>query len=113
MGKYQDYINSVGVGEDGAYMYPDTFIADLNGAYEDDFAGATATIAQKDAEIQNLTAQNQQLAAANWTLLQQIPANGGADVDANTDTGDGDGDGDGDGEDDDPDVDDFFKPADK
>lgn len=96
MARFNEIIDSLGVGEDGARMYPDTFVDDITGAYDFDMQGSTAVIAQLTAEAETLRAQNQELAAANWNLLQSIPAAAPEGESEDTDTGD-------EPEDDDPD----------
>lgn len=99
MAKFTDYLDSLGVGDAGAVMYPETFDADIRGAYDFDMQGASATISQLQAEVATLQAQNTELAAANWNLLQSIPTtNTVEDADTDTDT-----DSDSDDSDDDPD----------
>lgn len=75
MGRFNEYLDTLGVGDDGASVYPETFQDDLRGAYDADFQGATANAALLQAEIDRLTVQNTELAAANWNLLQSIPSN--------------------------------------
>lgn len=103
MSQFNTYLDSVGVGEDGAYMYPDTFHDDLRGAYDSDFQGAAANIALLQQQVADLEAKNVELAAANWNLLQSVPATGTvAETPAEEEPGE-------ETEDDDPDTDDFFK----
>jgi hypothetical protein len=105
MGKFTDYLDTLGAGEDGAFIYPETFHDDLRGAYDADFQGATANAAMLQAEIDRLTVQNTELAAANWNLLQSIPSNTAvAETTDDTETDD-----DPDDDSDDPDTSDFFK----
>ena len=75
MARFHEVIDSLGVGDTGALMYPDTFVDDIRGAYDSDIQGATAQIALLTEQIATLEAQNTQLAAANWNLSQSIPAN--------------------------------------
>lgn len=75
MGRFGEIIDSLGVGEAGAVMYPDTFVDDIRGAYDFDMQGSSAVISQLQAELETVKAQNVELAAANWNLLQSIPTN--------------------------------------
>ena len=75
MARFGEYLDSLGVGDAGAIMYPDTFDTDIRAAYDADFQGATAQQAMLEQEIATLKAQNMELAAANWNLLQSIPTN--------------------------------------
>ena len=110
MGAFPDYLASVGANEDGSIAYPEDFMGGAQSAYDADIQGASATIALKDAEIAELRAQNTQLAAANWNLLQSIPTTAAVDdtdAESDEDTTDEESD-----EDSDPDTDDFFKSKD-
>lgn len=111
MSAFRTMIDSVGRGEDGGVMYPETFLDDIGGAYDADFAGATAETAGLQARIAELEGLLQQSQAANWQLLQQVQAGQATipdepNVEENTDDTE-------DSEDDDPDTEDFFKSADK
>jgi hypothetical protein len=77
LGRFHDTLASF-KGEDGAVALPEDWEAGLTTAYDDDFteAGDLST-----AKISELTGQNEALAAeltrakaANWDLLQSIPA---------------------------------------
>lgn len=90
MAKFDDLINSIGVGEDGVSIaYPDTFIDDLRGAYTDDMS-------IPDAQIQVLTAENAGLKqevillkAHNYELITQVPSEDvGSDNDSDNDSDD-------------------------
>lgn len=101
MARFSEYLDSLGVGDAGAIMYPDTFDADIRAAYDADFQGATAQQALLEQEIATLKAQNTELAAANWNLLQSIPTNNTVEEpEPNEDA---------DSEDDDTDPSDFFE----
>lgn len=102
MARFTDYLDSLGVGDGGAVMYPETFQDDIRGAYDSDIQGASAQIALLTEQVATLEAQNTQLAAANWNLSQSIPANGTIEEpDPEEDMSNS--------EDDDPDTSDFFE----
>lgn len=102
MGKFNDLISSVGVGEDGMTLaYPDTFLTDLDAAYADDMAIPDARIAVLEADLAAATAQVTQLMAENYQLIKQVPA-------AAPEGDDGDDTDGGDDDDDDITTDDLF-----
>lgn len=102
MARFNDYLDSLGVGDAGAVMYPDTFDADIRAAYDQDFQGATAQVALLSEQVAQLQAQNTELAAANWNLLQAIPANNTVEEPNPEEDNEP-------SEDDDPDTADFFE----
>lgn len=98
MGRFHELIDSVGVGEDGVSVaYPETFIDDIRGAYDEDFAGPTAAITVKDQEISALKQEILELQAHNYQLLMQIPSAPAVDEtpeEDNSESDDEDGEGD-------------------
>lgn len=75
MAKLLEIINSLGVGEDGVTTaYPETFIADITGAYEEDMSFPTAKIGVLEAENAALAQENMLLKAHNYELLTLMPS---------------------------------------
>lgn len=86
MAKFDELISSVGVGEDGVTLaYPDTFIADLSGAYAADMEIPVAKIQVLESELAALRQENVLLKAHNYELLVQIPSEDAA-TDENSDS---------------------------
>lgn len=96
MGKLTDLVDSVGFGDDGMTLaYPDNFIDDIRGAYDEDFSISAAKITALEAELAEANAQIAALKAHNYDLITQIPAvdstdESGAEDDGDTDTDDDD-----------------------
>jgi hypothetical protein len=74
MARTTDLIASVGVGEDGLPMYPETFITDLTSAYEADAGVADAAVLVAQEKIAALEAENLLLKAHNYELITSAPA---------------------------------------
>lgn len=97
MGRFHDTLGSY-KGEDGAVELPEDWETGLTTAYDDDFNEAgelsTAKIAELTSQNEALSAQLTAAKAANWDLLQSIPADGAdsdpADSANNTDEPDPD-----------------------
>lgn len=80
MGKFDDLVSSVGVGDDGVTLaYPETFLTDLSNAFAEDMSIPVAKIDVLTAENAALQQENTLLKAHNYELLVQIPADGGGD----------------------------------
>jgi len=81
MPKFDDLINSIGVGEDGiSIAYPDTFLDDMRGAYAADMEIPEAQIQVLTAENAELKQANTLLMAENYQLIKQIPSNDPAPI---------------------------------
>lgn len=93
MGKFDDLISTVGVGDDGVTVaYPETFLSDIGGAYAEDMAIPAAKIEVQAQEIAVLQQENLLLKAHNYELLTQVPSDDGTPVegDENSDSDDED-----------------------
>lgn len=69
-------------GEDGAVSVPEDYDTVLTGAYDADMGAAndlsTAKVAELTATNESLAAELTKAKAANWDLLQMVPAETGA-----------------------------------
>lgn len=90
MAKVTDLIASVGVGEDGVTLaYPDTFLADIGSAFDEDMGLADSRVSVLEADNAALVAENVALKAEMYSLIKQIPAaEGDPAVDDDTDSSD-------------------------
>ena len=93
MAKFDDLINSIGVGEDGVTLaYPDTFIDDVRTAYADDMSIPDAQIQVLMAENASLKEEVILLKAHNYELITQVPSDDSGSDDANDDSDNSDND---------------------
>lgn len=75
MGKFHDLTNSLGVGEDGVSpLYPDTFLSDISGAYDEDMGLANAAVEVARADHATALAEIAALKAHNYDLMMQTPS---------------------------------------
>lgn len=89
--KFDDLINSIGVGEDGVTTaYPDTFLDDMRGAYAEDMQIPDARIQVLESDLATATAQVTQLMAENYQLIKAVGASSAVEGDGDDDAGDGD-----------------------
>lgn len=91
--KFDDLINSIGVGEDGvSTAYPDTFLDDMRGAYAEDMAIPDARIQVLESDLATATAQVTQLMAENYQLIKAVGASSAVDEEPTDDDTDNDAD---------------------
>lgn len=73
MARFQEMIDSLGMGEDGLTAYPDTFTADLSAAYDEDMSIPAARVEVLEADLLAANAEILRLKAHNYELITQVP----------------------------------------
>lgn len=75
MAKVTDLLSSLGVAEDGiSTVYPDTFVADIQSAYDEDFSIPAARISVLESDLAAAQAEILALKAHNYELMVSVPA---------------------------------------
>ena len=93
MGKFDDLISTVGVGEDGVTIaYPDTFLDDVRGAYTADMEIPSAKIQVLEQENAALQQEVILLKAHNYELITQVPSDDSGQSEDDESESDDDGD---------------------
>lgn len=108
MPKVTDLLSSLGVAEDGiSTVYPETFVTDIQSAYDEDFSIPAARISVLEVDLAAAQAEILALKAHNYELMVSVPA-----TDSDSDNEDQSEDSDSDSADDNDDnsgVDSLFK----
>lgn len=71
-----DILNSLGSGDDGSVLYPETFITDLTSAYDADMELPASRIAVLEADLAAAQTEILLLKAHNYELLTSQPVMG-------------------------------------
>lgn len=74
MSKFASLIDSLGMGEDGLTVYPDTFPSDLTAAYDEDMSIPAARVEVLEADLMAANAEILRLKAHNYELITQVPS---------------------------------------
>ena len=90
MPKVTDLLSSLGVAEDGiSTVYPETFVADIQSAYDEDFSIPAARISVLEVDLAAAQAEILALKAHNYELMVSVPAEPDAEPEGEPDQEDG------------------------